>query len=143
MFKKPKTILIILVAFVLVSQVIPIELSNPPVTAELTAPDELMTIFKRSCYDCHSNESIWPWYSHIAPVSWLVAFDVSEGRGHLNFSTWGDYDGEKQLKLKKKTWKAVDEGEMPPLWYYPAHLDARLSEQDKKVIRSWSESETN
>ena len=136
-FRK-KNILLLLIVVVIASQFIRIEHSNPPVVAELTASRELMSILRRSCFDCHSNETVWPWYTDIAPISWLVAYDVNAGRKQLNFSVWGKYDVKKRAKLKKEIWEQVDEGEMPPLQYYPAHLNARLSESDKNVIHSWS-----
>jgi hypothetical protein len=138
MILKRRRILVTLVVLAILSQLIPVNRSNPPVTAEVQVPQELREIFKRSCFDCHSNETVWPWYSRIAPLSWLVAFDVYEGRQHLNFSTWGEYAPEKQAKLRKEIWESVDEGEMPPLQYFPTHFDARLSEKDKIVIRGWA-----
>ncbi len=128
----------LVLAVLAVSQLVPVDRSNPPVTTGFGAQQELMATLRRSCYDCHSNETVWPWYSRVAPVSWLVAHDVHEGREHLNFSTWGAYSGDKQAKLRKEIWQEVSEGEMPPLQYYPAHPDARLSEQDKAIIRVWT-----
>jgi cytochrome c551/c552 len=134
---KRRNIIITLALLAMFSQLIPINRSNPPVTADLAATQELKDIFVRACYDCHSNETIWPWYSRVAPVSWLVAIDVYEGRGHLNFSTWGEYSIEKQDKLRKKIRESVSEGEMPPFQYLPVHPQAHLSEQDKAVILAW------
>jgi hypothetical protein len=133
-----RKILITLVLLAVVCQLIPISRSNPPVTAELETPQELKQILLRSCFDCHSHETIWPWYSRVAPISWLVANDVYEGRRHLNFSTWGEYSPEKQFKLRKKIGESVSEGEMPPFQYFPMHPDAHLSEQDKAMILAWS-----
>jgi len=138
MTPKRRKILIILVVLVVLSQLIPVGRSNPPVTAELVAPQELQSVLRQSCYDCHSNETVWPWYSRVAPFSWLLAIDVAEGREHLNFSTWENLGPERQAKLKKETREVVDEGEMPPWYYVIAHQDARLSEQDKTLIRNWA-----
>ena len=135
---KKRKIFITLVALAILSQLIPLDRSNPPVTSELETPQELNKIFLRSCFDCHSNETVWPWYSWIAPVSWLVVNDVLEGREHLNFSTWGDYPADKQRKLRKEIWESVSEGEMPPFQYFPTHPEARLSEKDKAVILGWA-----
>ncbi len=85
-----KKALIILIVILVAIQFIPVDKTNPPVTAELDAAMEIISVFKRSCYDCHSNETVWPWYSSIAPVSWLVTADVKEARKHLNFSEWGN-----------------------------------------------------
>ncbi|MCA9809938.1 MAG: heme-binding domain-containing protein, partial [Candidatus Dadabacteria bacterium] len=95
-------------------------------------------IFQRACYDCHSNETKWPFYSYVAPFSWLVVKDVNEGRDELNFSSWERMSMTRQSKKRKEIWEEVDEGEMP-LWYYlPLHPGAKLSEHDKNIIRKWS-----
>ncbi len=135
---KRRKIFIGLVVFAVLSQLIPLSRSNPPVTFRIEVPQEVQAILSRSCFDCHSNETAWPWYSWVAPVSWLVVFDVHDGRRHLNFSTWGEYPKEKQEKLRKEIWKTVDEGDMPPFQYLPAHPNARLSEKDKTVVNAWT-----
>ncbi len=87
-------------------------------------------LFMRACADCHSNETKWPWYSSIAPISWLVTYDVKEGREHFNVSMWGiqeKNDGEEAVK-------SVKEGEMPPFAYLLAHPEARLSESEKRDL---------
>ena len=112
--------------------------TNPPVTAEIDAPPEVMSILKRSCYDCHSNETKWPWYSYVAPVSWLVTDDVNEGRKHLNFSDWGDLTRQKMVRKKEHIGDEVKEGGMP-LWKYTLiHSDAKLTDKDKNIILEWS-----
>ena len=111
----------------------------PPVLAEIEAPEEVLTIFRRACYDCHSNETVWPWYSYVAPVSWLVESDVEVGRGNVNFSEWNEYSEKLQFLKRYKIGEGVDEGEMP-LWYYvPLHSEAKLSQADIDLIISWSE----
>ncbi len=118
-------------------QVIPVDRVNPPVESDLTASPAVREVLRRACYDCHSNETRWPWYSHVAPVSWLVARDVRRGRRHVNFSTWGSLDARRRAKAKRETWEQVSEGEMP-LWFYtPLHPEARLSAEDKEILRAW------
>lgn len=95
-------------------------------------------VLRRACYDCHSNETRWPWYSRVAPISWLVAHDVGEGRRELNFSTWNRMDAAKQAKALRETWKEVYEGEMPPRIYLPTHPEARLSDVDRALLRAWA-----
>lgn len=90
------------------------------------------------CYDCHSNETVWPWYSGIAPVSWLVARDVRKGREELNFSTWDRYTTKQQVEKLKESWEEVEEGEMPLWFYLPVHRDAVLSAEDRAVLRKWA-----
>ncbi len=122
------------------SQLVPVDRTNPPVETEVPATAEARSVLRRACYDCHSNETTWPWYSRIAPVSWLVARDVHEGREELNYSTWNRYTTEQQLKKLKKSREEVAEGEMPPWLYLPLHPDARLSGDDRAVLRAWSQS---
>lgn len=119
-------------------QLVPVERSNPPVDHAFDAPAEVEEILRRACYDCHSNETRWPWYSRVAPVSWLVAWDVGEAREELNFSEWSQLPAEKQRKMMKEAWEEVDEGEMP-LWYYlPAHPDANLTDREREILRAWA-----
>jgi len=130
--------LLILLAVLAISQLIPINRSNPPVTAEIVAPPEVMSLLRRACYDCHSNETVWPWYSRVAPLSWLLAYDVSEGRHHLNFSRWGELSLEKKDKKLRETAEAIDEREMPPFYYLPAHPRAWLDTQAKTTLVNWA-----
>lgn len=119
-------------------QLIPVDRSNPPVSQVVDATPEVMNILKRACFDCHSNEVVWPWYSKVAPVSWLIAKDVREGREHINFSTWDEYDAEDRAEILEEMWEEVEEGEMP-LWFYtPLHPEAKLSEQDLSVLMAWT-----
>lgn len=127
-----------LVVFLVVAQAFRIDKTNPPVTADLQAPAPLKQVLKRACYPCHSNETVWPWYSDVAPLSWMVAYDVHEGRHELNFSEWGTYQPAQRLKKLKKTGDEVAEGEMPPWYYvYPMHPEARLSAADRDAIAAW------
>ena len=135
---KPYKVVLGLIALAVLIQFIPVPRTNPPVTAQIAAPSELLSVLRRACYDCHSNETNWPWYSRFAPSSWMVAWDVFEGRDHLNFSDWEGLTPEKQDKLRKEIRKEVEEGDMPPGFFLLAHPDARLSEQDKGVIFSWA-----
>lgn len=132
-----KIVFIIIVAIFLIIQIIPVTRDNPPVTADFEGPSEVKDIFKKSCYDCHSNETVWPWYSHVAPVSWLVAGDVSEGRENLNFSEWGTYSAKKQIKLAENIGEEIKEGEMPMMIYLILHSSAKLDERQKAVIYNW------
>lgn len=116
----------------------PVNRSNPPVTMVVDAPPEVLAILKRSCFDCHSNETVWPWYSRVAPMSWKVADHVRVGRKHLNFSTWDQYDAEDRADIFEETWEEVEKGEMPLLDYLRLHPEAKLSEADLAVLRAWT-----
>lgn len=127
---------VVVAAFAL-AQLLPVERANPPVESEVPATPEARALLVRACFDCHSNQVVWPWYSRVAPVSWLVAKDVREGRDELNFSTWTRYDANKQRKLLKESLKEVDEGEMPLFAYLLAHPDARLAAADRDLLERW------
>lgn len=121
----------ILLGGLLVIQVIPYgrEHSNPPVEVE-PSWDTLRTrdLAVRACFDCHSNETVWPWYSNVAPVSWLVQRDVYEGREELNYSEWNrPQEGEESAET-------VREGSMPPRSYLLTHPDARLTETEMAAL---------
>jgi hypothetical protein len=119
----------------LVMQLVPYghDQSNPPVVRE-PVWDSAATreMARRACFDCHSNETVWPWYAAIAPLSWLLYNDVAEGRVKLNFSDWlnGRREGEKTGEIRKE----IEEGEMPPFQYRLAHPEARLSEEEKQNL---------
>ncbi|MBM3944935.1 MAG: cytochrome C, partial [SAR202 cluster bacterium] len=103
--------------------------SNPPVRAEpVWASDQTRDLAVKACFDCHSNESVWPWYSTIAPVSWLVYKDVVDGREHLNFSEWD------RRQEADEAAEAVLEGEMPAGMYTWTHPDVRLSAADRAAL---------
>lgn len=132
-----RIIVIVMIVLFVGIQFVPVTKTNPPVTGEIKAPEDVMQILRTSCYDCHSNEVKWPWYSNIAPASWLVVYDVNEAREHLNFSEWQSYSAEDQAEDIEEIWEEIEEGEMP-LWYYLiAHSEAELSENDKETIKNW------
>ena len=112
--------------------------TNPPVTADIRAETDVKAVLTGACYDCHSNETTWPWYSRVAPVSWLVHRDVSEGRAALNFSDWEALPADTRSKLRREIGEEVAEGEMPPRLYTPLHPHAVLSSADKQVIEAWA-----
>jgi hypothetical protein len=119
------------------------EHSNPPVIRE-PAWDSPQTraIAKRACFDCHSNETAWPWYSNIAPVSWLIYRDVSLGREHFNFSEWDVHptlpehegEGEEHQHSADVIREVLEAGKMPPAPYLLLHPEARLSGEEKQIL---------
>jgi hypothetical protein len=141
--RKPlRVILIIFVLAIVVAQFVPVTRDNPPVMADFDGADAVKQVLKESCYDCHSNETIWPWYSYVAPASWLVASDVDEARQKLNFSDWGLMTAEKRTRVAEAVWEEVDKGEMPLSQYLLMHSDAKPTEADKAVLRDWAGSGT-
>lgn len=118
------------------AQLIQPERLNPPVDpaasfeAVAKPPQAIAEMVRRSCHDCHSNETAWPWYSRISPVSWLVARDVKVGRAKLNFSQWNIYGSEMTgIKLSAMC-EEVSKGEMPPAYYLPMHPKAKVQQSE-------------
>jgi Haem-binding domain len=109
--------------------------TNPPVSSEvLWNSPQTRDVFHRACFDCHSNETVWPWYANVAPVSWLLARDVNGGRTHLNFTEW-----DHAQKHAKDVAEQVKEGEMPPWFYRPMHPASRLSDAEKRALEDGAE----
>jgi mono/diheme cytochrome c family protein len=122
-----------LAALFLLIQLIPYgrDHTNPAVVSEPNWDGpQTRALAQRACFDCHSNETVWPWYSNIAPVSWLVYRDVEEGRSHLNFSQW-EVGGSRALD---EIGEVLQEGEMPPIQYTLMHPEARLSDTERQAL---------
>ena len=141
--KRPLTIAVIVVVLALIGvplgiQLIPVDRTNPPIESDIPTSPEVKVVLRRACYDCHSHETVWPWYSQIAPISWIIARDVQEGRAELNFSTWTRYSTQQQVKKLKESWEEIAEGEMPPWLYLAMHREVRLSEADRALLRQWA-----
>ncbi|MFB3906065.1 MAG: heme-binding domain-containing protein [Acidobacteriota bacterium] len=135
---------VILPALLLVIQVFRPERANPETASDLAlggsgAPQQVHRILESACFGCHSNQTVWPWYSTVAPVSWLIADDVKRGRRELNFSEWERYDAGEKAHLLKEVGEVVREGEMPPWTYRLLHSEARLSEADVAALAKWAE----
>jgi hypothetical protein len=131
-----------LVFAVLVAQFVNVERTNPPVDpsasfeAVAKPSPETAAVVGRACRDCHSNQTAWPWYSHIAPVSWLIASDVKEGRAKLNFSQWNIYGPEMTRIKLGQICEEVRKAEMPPAYYVPMHPEAKLTAADVSAMCS-------
>lgn len=142
----PKWIAVGLVAFLIFIQVIKPSRTNPPVVASrslqahVDVPPGVQTVLKRSCYDCHSSETVWPWYSYVAPVSWYVAHDVNVGRSHINFQNWeaqvNEQEGKEHLGM---TCKLIREGKMPPADYRVMHKGSDVSPEETSAVCAWSQ----
>jgi hypothetical protein len=121
-----------LVVFLLL-QFIPFgkDFTNPPVITEPNWDSpQTRELAKRACFDCHSNETVWTWYSKIAPASWLIFSDVARGRDEFNFSDWQNAP----LREAEEAAEVIDEGEMPLPQYLLLHPDARLTEAEKQAL---------
>jgi len=120
------------------------ERTNPPVDASRTlqarveVPAEVDAIFRRSCFDCHSHATRWPWYSYVAPTSWLVAGDVEEARHEMNLSDWAAFDAKKADQKLEAICEEVTEGAMPLPSYTMIHWDAKLSSAEVETLCRWT-----
>jgi len=134
-----KTFLMIVLAIFVGLQFIPAKITNPttPKNLEIKAPKEVMAIFKRSCYDCHSNEVQIPWYASIAPMSFGIKDHIDLGRLYLNFSTWENYTQEEKDKKLKGIFRTVYAA-MPLQSYITFHKEAKLTKKEIKLIRDWT-----
>ena len=123
------------------------ERSNPPIDASRTAqsllqvPTNVDALLQRACQDCHTNNTSWPWYSNISPVSWFVAEHVKDGRRHLNFSDWAKYDVKRADHKLEEIIEMVEQRAMPLPSYLPLHAHARLSDDDVRVLVEWAKAE--
>ena len=146
MMKILKYVAIGLAALFLIGQLIRPSFTNPPVNpdekieASAQVPPDVAAILKRSCSDCHTNETTYPWYSQVTPVNWWLKDHIDEGRRELNFSVWGTYAPKRKNKKLEEICEQVESGEMPLPSYLWAHRDAALSADDVKLLCTWSKS---
>ena len=127
---------IVLLAVMAAIQFIPLKRTNPEIVYDFDGPPEVKAILQRSCYDCHSNETEWPWYSRVAPMSWLVVKHVRDGRRHLNFSEW------EALRamgwIREEIHEEIEEGKMPMKSYLLLHPDATVTAEELAVLKGWA-----
>lgn len=146
MKKKLKWIVVALVVIFLLLQLTTPARTNPPVVRDISVntavPTDVAASFHAACYDCHSYETKWPWYAHIAPASWLVISDVNNGRDNFNFSEWPD-DSAHIAKRLDHIHDMIENHEMPPQKYTLVHPEARLTEDQRKAIMDWTETMAN
>jgi hypothetical protein len=135
---KRKVVGLSVVGVLLAIQLVPIDRSNPPVRGEIEVTEAVSEVLRRSCYDCHSNETQWPWYSYVAPASWILAHHVGEAREELNFSTWSALAEKDRSKMIHEIWEETSKGEMPLRSYLILHRDAKLSDEALATLREWS-----
>src|SRR5277367_3976509 len=115
--------------------------SAQPLLAGTDIDPVVLGVIERSCQNCHSEKTEWPWYSHIAPVSWLVESDVSQARSHMNLSHWDEYTIEQKQEVLVRVGAIVRSGEMPPGRYTAIHADAKLSSAEREQIYQWAHAE--
>jgi len=145
--KAIRATIVALALLLLGSQVVRPAKTNPEIDQSRTLQShaqmssEVAAILKRGCGDCHSNETTWPWYSEVAPVSWFMIDHVNHGRRHLNFSDWTRYDGQEADELLGDIAKTVRAGAMPLSSYTLLHPEARLTQAERNAIIDWAQAE--
>jgi len=121
--------------------------TNPPVVHDLMAtnapPPQIAAMLHAACYDCHSHETKWPWYSRVAPMSWLIANDVKDGREQLNFSDWPTNNSVRAAKKLEDMSEEIGYGNMPLKKYTMIHADARLTKSQRKELTDWLDAEAS
>ena len=140
------TVIVLFVAFIGIQFVRP-DYSNPPVNepetlaATTQVPENVGKILARSCNDCHSHKTVYPWYAQVAPLSWRIADHIKDGRRHLNFSVWNTYDKNKKRNKLDEVCDEVTDAAMPIGQYLWLHGDAVLSAEDVKTLCDWTQQE--
>lgn len=142
-----KKILLFLLVLLLLAQLIPRPVKNQSnglhamdVSTKFTVPANVNAIFKESCNDCHSNSTVYPWYSRIQPVAWWLGKHIKEGKQHLNLSEFAGYPLAKQYHKLEEVEEMIQEGEMPLKSYSLIHTRSKLDEQQKAILINWSKS---
>lgn len=134
-----KVVIILVVAFILI-QFFRIDKTNPPINKGMDfltvkkTPEPMAKTIKNACYDCHSNETKYPWYSNIQPVAWFLKDHIDEGRKHLNFSTYATYELKRQAHKMEEAAEMVEKGEMPLESYVLGHPEAKLTDTQKSEL---------
>lgn len=141
--KRINILAVILVVFIIIIQFIPgkinVDYSDPSYDfiSSGTINAEIAKIFKTSCYDCHSNSTIYPWYYKVAPVSWIINKHITEGRESLNFSSWKTFNAEDQKGILESCKAEITGNEMPLFSYKLLHPSAIINEYQKKILFGW------
>jgi hypothetical protein len=112
--------------------------STKPLLAGADIDGPVLAVLERSCQNCHSERTEWPWYSYIAPVSWVVESDVGQARDHMNLSHWDEYTTEKKEEILAQVGAVAQSGEMPPARYTAIHVNAKLSSEEREQIYQWA-----
>jgi hypothetical protein len=142
-----KRVRLVVVALILVAQLVPVDRRNPlaelsnTIYATQNIPPSVMAVLERSCKNCHSNQTNWPWYSYVAPVSWIVAHDVHQARKAMNFSEWKGYSAKRREDKLEEICDQVTNGDMPDGIYLLLHRDALVTQQERQEICQWTEDE--
>lgn len=112
--------------------------SNEDITHVVAFEGEIKTIIENACFDCHSNNTQYPWYSNVMPVGWILNNHVTNGKKKLNFSLFSSYNISKQINKFEEIAEEISEGKMPPADYVMMHSEAQLTDEQKQLIINWA-----
>lgn len=138
-------LLIVVIALLVLGQLYRPSRVNPPVDPHATlqsavpVPADVQSILDRSCRDCHTSQTVWPWYSNFFPINWFLSSHVRDGRKALNFSVWKAMTAKKQAHRMDDVCEQVKQGDMPLKTYLPLHPAAKLSDADRRRLCEWSD----
>lgn len=147
--KAIKIVVVLLVIAFATLQVFQVDRTNPPIieaetlAAAVNVPENVQAIFDRSCNDCHSNNTVYPWYSKVQPSGWFVKDHIDDGRRHLNFSVFNTYEQKRKVKKLEEICEQVESKEMPLPSYLWLHRDAAMRDGEAKILCDWVEKEKN
>lgn len=143
MRRTKKWLLILLITFVVIQFIQPArnhsgQVSPSDIANVYTLPSDVQRIFKAACYDCHSNNTTYPWYANIQPGGWWLAFHIKEGKEELNFSEFGNYSAKRKINKLREIGNSLTDGTMPLSSYLLIHKDARLTKEEKELVTAWT-----
>ncbi len=147
MKRATKIIVVVLFSVLVVIQFFRPDFTNPPLVQSETlqsataVPENVQAIFNRSCNDCHTNETVYPWYSKIQPAAWFLADHIKEGRSEMNFSLWNTYEARRKKRKLEEICQQIETKAMPLPSYLWIHRDAELSDVEIKTLCDWTKSE--
>lgn len=131
------------VLLLILMQFIPLNRINPRISSDIETPNIIKQSLKKACYDCHSNETRWPTFAYIAPISWLLSSKVSAGRNVLNFSRWNNENNAQLHNQKTSISRIFAEGTLHQPLYYLWNRDAQLNERETKIVMDWLKNSFN
>ncbi len=132
-------VIVVAIQFIRPQMISTPETSSSDITKVMAVPDSVKTILHAACYDCHSNNTTYPWYSYVQPVGWFLNSHIREGRSGLNFSEFGTYSAERKANKFEEIGEHITENSMPLLSYKLLHKSARLSETERHTLIKWAD----
>jgi hypothetical protein len=138
-----KILLVLVIVFIVFQFIQPAFNKDPQVlptdlTKTVNVPNDVQIVLRKACYDCHSNNTNYPWYMNVQPMGWVMASHIKDGKENLNFSEFGSYSNRKQANKLRAILQSIDEGSMPISSYTMIHTDAKLDKNSKELIKGWT-----